>query len=247
MDAKTNSSKKSRPEQPTSEASLFSGSSVIKRGRGRGRGRGCVRPAGTSRAGREGREGSGRSQHNGDVAAAALQERQRYMEARINEMTHEDRRQLLLQIGERYPSFLLHLIEKPPPKGGFHQPPVAAAPNWCICLKCRDMPKKVERICCGRPANHCQSQSLNFHLLFLDESVLTVAQMFRQNDLTLPLEKDYNKGKRHAAYRQFVRWHYGRLGLRVRKVIPSCCVWAIRDKYPDQYGQYVGFIPSRLV
>lgn len=195
MDAKTSSSKKSRLEHPTSETSLFSGSSVRKRG---------------------------------DVAAAVLQERQRYIEARINEMTHEDRRQLLVKTGERCPSFLLHLIDKP----------VAAAPNWCTCLKCRDMPKKVERICCGRPANHCQSQSL---------SVLTVAQMFRQNDLTLPLEKDYNKGKRHAAYRQFVRWHYGRLGVRVRKVIPSCCVWAIRDKYPDQYGQYVGFIPSRLV
>lgn len=39
-----------------------------------------VRPAGTSMAGCEGREGSGRSQHNGDVAAAALQERQRYIE-----------------------------------------------------------------------------------------------------------------------------------------------------------------------
>lgn len=61
-------------------------------------------------------------------------------------MTDEDRRHLLLQTGERYPSFLLHLIEKPPPKGGFHPPPVAAAPNWCICHKCRDMPKKVERI-----------------------------------------------------------------------------------------------------
>lgn len=238
MDAKTSSSKKSRLEHPTSETSLFSGSLVRKRGRGRGRGRCCVRPAGTSRAGREGGEGSGRSQHRGDVAAAVLQERQRYIEARINEMTHEDRRQLLMKTGERCPSFLLHLIDKMAPKGGFHPPPVAAAPNWCTCLKCRDMPKKVERICCGRPANHCQSQSL---------SVLTVAQMFRQNDLTLPLEKDYNKGKRHAAYRQFVRWHYGRLGVRVRKVIPSCCVWAIRDKYPDQYGQYVGFIPSRLV
>lgn len=65
-------------------------------------------------------------------------------------MTHEDRRQLLMKTGERCPSFLLHLIDKP----------VAAAPNWCTCLKCRDMPKKVERICCGRPANHCQSQSL---------------------------------------------------------------------------------------
>lgn len=89
-------------------------------------------------------------------------------------MTHEDRRQLLLQTGERYPSFLLHLIEKPPLKGGFHLPPVAAAPNWCICLKCRDMPKKVERICCGRPANHCQSQSLVSYHHFNMLTIITV-------------------------------------------------------------------------
>lgn len=75
-------------------------------------------------------------------------------------MTDEDRRQLLLQTGERNPSILLYLIDKPAPKGGFHPPPVAAAPRWCTCLKCRDMPKQVERICCGSPANHCQSQSL---------------------------------------------------------------------------------------
>lgn len=84
-------------------------------------------------------------------------------------MTDEDRRQLLLQTGERYPSFLLHLIEKPPLKG-----PVAAAPNWCTCLKCRDMPKKVERICCGEPANHCQSQSLVSYHHFNMLTIITV-------------------------------------------------------------------------
>lgn len=58
---------------------------VRKRGRrlGRGRWRGRVRPAGTYRGGRGGRGGSGRAQHMGDVAAAALQERQMNLEVSI--------------------------------------------------------------------------------------------------------------------------------------------------------------------
>ena len=82
--------------------------------------------------------------------------------------------------------------------------------------------------------------------MILDEFVLKVAQMYRQGVLALPQDVDYNKGKRNAAYRQYILWHHGRLGVEVRHIIPSCCVWAIWDKYPDQYGQYVGFVPSRL-
>lgn len=87
----------------------------------------------------------------------------------------------------------------------------------------------------------------DFQVLILDEAVLALARMYRRDVLVVDDEADLRKANRHAGYRQFVLWQHGRLGVGDRSVIPSCCVWKIRDKYPDMFGQYTGFIPSRLV
>ena len=57
----------------------------------------------------------------------------------------------------------------------------------------------------------------DFNLLVLDELVMHVAEMYRQDVLALPHDEDYNKGKRFAAYRQFRLWHNGRFGVGVRR------------------------------
>lgn len=97
--------------------------------------------------------------HRGDLAAQFLQERQRNFQAFIEEMTDDERKELLLKAGEKHPSFFLQITDgHHAPYGDFHPQPTDQTPSWCSCLRCRDMPTQAERICCGRPPNQCQSQ-----------------------------------------------------------------------------------------
>ena len=46
---------------------------------------------------------------------------------------------------------------------------------------------------------------------------------------------------RKAAYRQFVLWQHGYLGRSNRRIVPSCVIWCIRNKYTVPDGVYLGF------
>ena len=84
------------------------------------------------------------------------------------------------------------------------------------------------------------------YAIVLDELVLEVAARHRDDVLAQPSDQDYNRGRTHTAYRQYILWRHGYLGTGNRRVVPSCCVWRIRGTYSDPLGQYVGFMPGRL-
>lgn len=82
-------------------------------------------------------------------------------------------------------------------------------------------------------------------LVVTDPLTLHIQQAFR-NDVFVQEAaniEDTNKGMRHAAYRQYVLWIYGRLQKDDRRTVPACCVKVIRDKFPSPSGHYTGFIP----
>uniref|UniRef100_A0A8C6KBU7 P2X purinoreceptor 7 intracellular domain-containing protein n=1 Tax=Nothobranchius furzeri TaxID=105023 RepID=A0A8C6KBU7_NOTFU len=110
-------------------------------------------------------------------------------------------------------------------------------PPWCTCGNCRDMPTLLERKCCGQEPNHCVCLLPQFSLFCLDEGNLRIHRQYWEDLMAVR--------PRYAAYRHFIFWQHGAFGRGNRLVIPSCCVWAVRDRYQDPYGQYKGFVPGR--
>lgn len=118
-------------------------------------------------------------------------------------------------------------------------------PDWCNCGLCRIMPTQEENKCCCATEMPCITMQPLFSQLVLDGNVLDIAMRYREDVLVYENHRN-NENFRHAAYRQFVLWQHGRLGKGNRRVVPSCCVLAIRSRYPSPNGFYVGYRPSRL-
>ncbi|XP_070564226.1 uncharacterized protein [Ptychodera flava] len=226
-------------------------SSVITKSqarRGRQRGRGSGRGRGQGRRGRgrgRGASRGGRLGTRADEALRDVQQRKNILRM-LQKMTPEQMHDLLLQVVERDISLIFDLAVPSEQAGGYHPGPSQSSQDWCVCQNCRQMPTLAERKCCGKMPEFCISRLPDFRVICLDEGVLAVARAYRMDMMATNDFDDYHKCNWHAAYQQFILWQHGKLGAGNRRVIPGCCVWAIRDKYPDQFGQYTGFIPTRF-
>ena len=118
--------------------------------------------------------------------------------------------------------------------------------NWCQCGHCVAIETEVESVCCKEDVpgelfdESCITLSENFASVCLHQEVLR-ATLASLNNLKGDRMVVENKSFRYAAYRLFTWWIHNRLGQGVRKVIPSCAVWAIRNQYPEPNGVYVPF------
>ena len=182
---------------------------------------------------------------------ARLERRRADVWGLVAQLTEAAMRQLLERLALRSPSLMfdvLDAIEKEEtgdPDNERHHPTESVS-SWCSCTNCRHMPTAAERVCCRMQPRNCVSSRIQFEMLVLDEGVLAVADQHRADMLAGVVRLD-NDGRRHAAYRQYILWRHGRLGQGNRRVIPSCCVWAVRDRYPSEDGHYRGYVAARYV
>ena len=109
----------------------------------------------------------------------------------------------------------------------------------CVCGKCRQMGQVVEQVCCRR-RGCCITDLEAFETIALDISVLSVA-ILNRCEITAD-DPEYTPSRYHnAVCKQFIVWQNGYLGPRNRHPIPAWVVWAIRDRFPELSGTYLGF------
>ena len=80
----------------------------------------------------------------------------------------------------------------------------------------------------------------NFRSVFLHEEVLK-AILGGLNSLGGDRMNIENRSVRYVGYLICTWWVHNRLGRGVRKAIPSCAVWSIRNVYPEQNMSFVPF------
>ncbi|KAI7803994.1 putative P2X purinoceptor 7-like, partial [Triplophysa rosa] len=113
------------------------------------------------------------------------------------------------------------------------------AENLC----CHEVQQVVRRIGQTEVPPTCMIDHPGFEANCLNPYTLQNIYNIYRSDYGPIRHRNSNKQFRHLAYRSFVSWCWGYLGRHVRVVIPSCVVARIRQEFPDQSGQYVGFRP----
>ncbi|XP_073485042.1 uncharacterized protein [Aquarana catesbeiana] len=122
--------------------------------------------------------------------------------------------------------------------------------RWCFCAQCRPMPTSEESKCCQgleevQPfLEHgltCVTQHEEFVERCLTKRILVYQIQMESANVHKDYIRDANRCLRRGAYKSYTNMVHGFLGKNRRIPIPSCVVWAIRNKYPDPNEEYIGF------
>ena len=120
----------------------------------------------------------------------------------------------------------------------------------CVCcheiLQVRDKNDEVFEYMKPREPYTCVTDNSVFKTGCLDRWVLQIAWLqYKQEYGRRAYEGPEHKVNRHVAYRQFVCWCWGVLGLNIRVVLPPCVVSCIQAHFPPPGDEddfvFVGF------
>ena len=122
-------------------------------------------------------------------------------------------------------------------------------PPWCKCGGCEVWTGQTrdEERCCLIQSGKCVLTLNTIQTVVFNEAVVKAAiNNFRLLTAMSTANVFDNKSMRHQAYKQFVAHTVGTTGKGVRMIVPACVVSAIRKKWPEADGNYIGFKMSNV-
>uniref|UniRef100_A0A8C9U024 P2X purinoceptor n=1 Tax=Scleropages formosus TaxID=113540 RepID=A0A8C9U024_SCLFO len=139
-----------------------------------------------------------------------------------------------------------HHLRSKEPGSTLQEPPRSEQPAWCQCARCRPSDAPQEQLCCRQSRGRCISTSPAFERLALGRPLLESVLLYRDPLLDLSTEAA-PRLLRHCAYDVYIDWRFGAEREGACPVVPSCCVWRIREEYPSPDGRYRGLRPASKV
>ena len=119
----------------------------------------------------------------------------------------------------------------------------------CLCQHCLDVGVENHKLCCSREIENLSEQLKGEECITATDAFLVVCTnkyvlgtaLGAWHHMNGQMMEICNKSYRFIAYRQYIWWQYGKLGRGVRKRIPTCVLWKIRQTFPAADGVYVPF------
>ena len=112
--------------------------------------------------------------------------------------------------------------------------------DWCQCGECKPMATYKESLCRQNTnevpeklfeGQECIKKSSGFRMVCLEKPVLHAPLSALNHVRGDFMENLDNSSYRFAGYKQYTFWVHNYNGKGVRKVIPLCAVWKIRNEY----------------
>ena len=114
-----------------------------------------------------------------------IQKRDEAIQARVEQLSVEQMRNLIAGMMRRNPSFVFHVLEESENSNNNYNSSLDEFPHWCTYHNCREMPTMLENVCCKRTPETCVSKLPEFSLLILEPMVLNMANNYRNDFLGL--------------------------------------------------------------
>ena len=163
-----------------------------------------------------------------------------FLQRSIDSLSADEMRVVIQHMNAEAPRLVAYHLGRPDPTLRVVPCP---QPKWCSWGICIPLESTKNNICCQPDLTNgqtCIVQSQTLRDMCMNPGIVEIAGIVNYS-VNFHVDPTFSNSKyRNQAYRFFVIWQYGKLGMGQRRAIPACVVTHIRAIFPDEKSMLHG-------